>query len=55
MKSVRDDGSFNLKRDASPLATMLCVVGGKRHACFNLKRDASPLATSRLHAPTVLC
>ncbi len=37
---------FNLKRDASPLATFQAFVLGEYMRGFNLKRDASPLANS---------
>ena len=38
--------SFNLKREASPLATFSDLARDFPHSCFNLKREASPLATS---------
>jgi len=38
--------SFNLKRDASPVATTRERMKSSRAKGFNLKRDASPVATS---------
>ncbi len=36
---------FNLKREASPLATAILSMVRHVALCFNLKREASPLAT----------
>src|SRR5207247_5926675 len=38
--------SFNLNRDARPLATPGLLALVLRALCFNLNRDARPLATS---------
>ena len=39
---------FNLKREASPLATSHRYWPGHEQKGFNLKREASPLATGGL-------
>src|SRR5205823_5894058 len=41
-------GSFNLRREASPLATPLPFREARRRQSFNLRREASPLATAQL-------
>src|SRR6266702_3180521 len=44
--TARTTRRFNLKRDASPVATWGCgLIVSPTMAGFNLKRDASPVAT----------